>query len=267
VAASRSTRNPSTPQTADAPPVEQSARTSAKQTGTAFVLPPLNLGTLQCVIVSDTPLITHAWSEKAKKLMLAKQTKEAQMAKEAKDPDSDYQQSLYIIEGGGYGFPSVAIKSAMVTACTSVAGVTKVAARQAFRVVGEQALVKGAHPGLLMRQDLVRILGSEPQMREDMVRIGQGTADLRYRAQFLHWCMEIRLSYNKALLSDGQLVNLLNVSGFGVGIGEWRSEKDGQFGAFHVADMAEVQFLKKQGVIQNTVAEDQVEHSNHQGVA
>jgi hypothetical protein len=226
------------------PPTTKSAEPSP-----AFVLPPLNLGQVQCVIVGDTPLIVHAWSEKAKRLMLEKQTKAAAMAKEAKNPDEDFLQSLYTIEGGGYGFPSVAIKDAMVTACTSVAGVTKVAARQAFRVVGEQALVKGAHPGLVMRQDLVRILGSQPQMREDMVRIGMGTADIRYRGQFWPWCMEISLAYNKALLSDSQLVNLLNVAGFGVGVGEWRSEKDGQFGAFHVAEVKEVEALKKAGVL------------------
>ena len=147
------------------------------------------------------------------------------MAKEAKEPQTDFEQSMYRIEGGGYGFPSVAIKSAMVTAVTSISGVTKVAARQAFRVVGEQALVKGAHPGLIMRQNLIRILGSEPEMREDMVRIGMGTADIRYRAQFLPWCMRLKIGFNKNLLSGSQIVNLLNVAGFGVGIGEWRSSE------------------------------------------
>lgn len=218
-------------------------------TSTAFVLPPLNKQRIDPVIVGDAPLIVHAWSEKAKRLMLAKQTKEAQMAKEAKDPDADFQQSLYSIKGGGYGFPSVAVKDAMVTAVTSISGVTKVAARQAFRVVGEQALVSGTHPGLTMRQDLVRILGSKPEMREDMVRVGMGTADIRYRAQFLPWCMQLHIVFNADLLSASQIVNLLEVAGFGVGIGEWRPERNGQHGLFHVADPAEVAHLKQQKVL------------------
>ena len=216
---------------------------------TAFVLPPLNKKRIDPVIVGDAPLIVHAWSQKAKLLMLAKQTKVAQMAKEAKDPDNDFRESLYQIKGGGYGFPSVAIKDAMVTACTSISGVTKIAARQAFRVVGEQALIAGAHPGLTMRQDLVRILGSEPEMREDMVRIGMGTADIRYRAQFLPWCMQLHVVFNADLLSGSQIMNLLNVAGFGVGIGEWRQERNGQSGLFHVADPEEVNHLKKQKVL------------------
>ena len=206
-----------------------------KSTETVFVLPPLNLATIEPVITGTSPLIVHAWSQKSKELMLAKQTKAAQMAKEAKDPEADYEQSLYRIENGGYGFPSVAIKAAMVTAVTSISGVTKVAARQAFRVVGEQARVKGAHSGLVMRQDLVRILGSEPEMREDMVRVGMGTADLRYRAQFWPWHMNLSVSFNANLLSGSQILNLLSVAGFGVGIGEWRPERDGQNGTFDVS--------------------------------
>ena len=133
---------------------------AASRETTQIELPPLNLEIIEVTLFGDTPLISHAWSEKAKREMLGKQMKVAKPAKEAKDPHEDFQQSLYRIEGGGYGFPSVAFKAAAVTACTSVAGITKVAARQAFHVVGEQSAVRGAVNGALMRMDLVRILGS-----------------------------------------------------------------------------------------------------------
>ena len=32
-----------------------------------------------------------------------------------------------------------------------------------------------------------------------------------------------------------QIINLINMGGFSNGVGEWRPEKDGQFGTFHVA--------------------------------
>jgi hypothetical protein len=222
-----------------------------KPSDSSFVLPPLNIAQLQAIIIGDTPLIVHAWSEKAKRQMLAKQTKEAQLAKEAKDPEADFKQSLYTIKDGGYGFPSVAIKDSMVTAVTSISGVTKIAARQAFRVLGNQELVSGAHPGLTTRQDLVRILGSEPEMREDMVRIAQSTADIRYRGQFFPWCMKLHISYNENLLSGEQILNLLNVAGFAVGLGEWRAERNGQFGAFHVATKDDVPLLTELDVLDN----------------
>jgi hypothetical protein len=213
------------------------AKKETKEVG--FVLPKLKLAELEIPIMGDTELIVHAWSYKAKKEMLDKQMGNASAGREKKDPVRDFEDSLYRIEGGGYGFPSVGFKNAAVTACTSLAGMTKVAARQAFFVLSEQGWTVRAFDGEKMRQDLVRIEGSEPEMREDMVRVGMGTADLRYRASFWPWSAIVRVRFNANVLSAAQIVNLFNTAGFAVGIGEWRMEKDGQSGSFHVATLKE----------------------------
>lgn len=195
----------------------------------AVELPPLNLQRIDVTLVGDTPLIMHKWSEKAKKEMLSKQMKKAKLAKEAKDPERDFRESIYILEGNGkgrkYGFPVIAFKAAAVTACTSIGGITKVQARQAFHIDGEYAVIEG----------------SEPRMREDMVRVGMGTADIRYRGEFFPWFTTLTILHNANVMSAEQILNMLNTAGFGVGVGEWRPERDGQYGRFHVAtdkDMA-----------------------------
>jgi len=203
-------------------------------------LPALKIGLMEVTLISDSPLIVHAWSAKAKKEMLDKQMKKAKAAKEPKDPKADYEASMYRTADGGYGFPSVAFKNAAVTAGTSVAGLTKIQARQAFHILGEDADIEGAFDGSKSRVNLVRIEGGEPQMREDMVRVGMGTADLRYRPEFPSWRARILVRYNENVLSESQILNLLNVAGFAVGVGEWRPEKDGQYGMFHVATEAEL---------------------------
>lgn len=163
-----------------------------------------------------SPLIVHKWSEKAKKQMLDKQMKVASQGKTAKDPEQDYRESLYIRDDGSYGFPAVAFKAAAVRAGT-YCDMKMVFLRGAFHVEG----------------DLVRIEG-EPEPREDMVRVGMGTADIRYRPQFPKWATELDITYNSRALAVGQLVNLFEIAGFAVGVGEWRPEKDGQFGRFRV---------------------------------
>lgn len=193
----------------------------------AIELPKLNTQTVEITLIGDSPLISHAWSKKAKEEMLAKQMKKAKAGKEAKDPEKDFQESLYHLPEGGYGFPAVAFKAAAVTACTSVGSITKVAARQAFHVEGE----------------MVRIYGSEPRKREDMVRIGMGTADIRYRGEFWPWWVVLEVRHNANVLSAEQIANLFSTAGFGVGVGEWRPERDGQFGRFHVALAEEMQSL------------------------
>lgn len=187
------------------------------KTETVIELPRLDIRMVKIRLVGDSPLICHAWSEKAKKQMLDKQMKKATQAKEAKDPEKDFQDSLYLHPEGGYGFPSVAFKNAAVDACSHIAGVTKVEARGAFHIMG----------------DMVRIEG-EPSMREDMVRVGMGTADIRYRGEFRTWSAEMVIRYNANVLSVEQVFNLFNTGGFAIGVGEWRPQRDGSFGMFHV---------------------------------
>ena len=194
----------------------------AAATHSAISLPRFDLRNIEIKLVGDAPLICHAWSHKAKTEMLNKQMKKAKQAKEAKNPEQDFKDSLYEHPDGGYGFPSVAFKAAAVDACSHVDGITKVEARGAFHIDG----------------DMVKITG-KPTMREDMVRIGMGTADIRYRGQFDPWSVLIPIRYNAGVLSAEQIIHLFNVAGFGIGVGEWRPQKDGMFGLFHVSHKGE----------------------------
>lgn len=181
-------------------------------------LPRLDIKQVTVRLVGDTELICHRWSEKAKQIMLGRQMGIPDAGREPKDPERDYQESLYRLPGGGYGFPSIAFKNAAVQACTSLGkSVTKVMARQAFHVIGEMIPIEGT-----------------PRRREDMVRVGQGTADIRHRGGFPEWRCTLTIRYNARVLTAEQIINLLNTAGFAVGIGEWRSERDGSFGLFHV---------------------------------
>lgn len=196
-------------------------------------LPSLKVEMMDLTVIGDTPLIVHAWSAKARRQMLSKHMKLAKEQREAKDPVKDYEESMYRLDDGGYGFPSIGFKAAAVTAVTSISGLAKTEARQAFHVVGEGVDMSGAFNGVRMRQNLVRI-GGEPHMREDPVKIGM-TTDLRYRAEFWPWSAAVLVRYNASLLSASQILQLFNFAGFGCGIGEWRPEKDGENGMFHVA--------------------------------
>lgn len=209
------------------------------KTSTAIELPPLALETVEIPLIGTSPLIVHAWSEKALRAMADKQQKKATKGREAKNPRADFIGSLYPLTPLGddatdeelaaarFGFPGVAFKSAAVTACTSTGAITKVAARQAFHVVGE----------------MVEIVGPPPAMREDVTRVGMGVADLRYRGQFDPWGVRLRVEVNTAVMSAEQLVNLFALAGFAVGVGEWRPERDGGYGRFRVAAAGELEAL------------------------
>lgn len=198
---------------------------------TTIDLPRLTIETVEVPLIGDSPLITHAWSAKAKAMMAAKHQKKAAVGREAKDPWQEFCAACYWLDGmpekateaqveaARFGFPAVGFKSAAVDAVTSVTGMTKVQARQAFHIEGE----------------LIEILGPPPSMREDIARVGMGVADLRYRPEFKPWGVVLTVKVNISAISVEQVVGLFDLAGFAVGVGDWRPQRNGPYGRFHVA--------------------------------
>ena len=201
-----------------------------------ITIPAIDIRNATITLKGDSPLIVHKWSEKAKKMMLDKQMKIATTkGHDAKDPFADFVNTIYFLSGkpesatpeafeealsngARFGFPSVGVKASAVSAGFR-AGVTKnlVSMNGAFHIDEEYVEIKGV-----------------PKIREDMVRVGMGTADIRYRAEFPEWSTTFVAKYNAGVISLAQLCNLFNLGGFAVGIGEWRPEKGGTYGRYHV---------------------------------
>jgi hypothetical protein len=197
----------------------------SKQT---FELPEIKIEESDIILIGDSALISHKWSEKAKKEIRDKQQKKAKTKKEAKNPEQEYEDSLYRIGNNGQcGFPAIAFKAAAVNACSHVEGITKVTARGAFHVTGE----------------IIPIYG-KPEMREDMVRLQGTIADLRYRGQFPKWYTVVHIRYNSSVISLEQIANLFNTAGFAIGVGEWRPQKNGNYGMFHVGTKEEIEAMQ-----------------------
>lgn len=210
---------------------------------------PIDIRKATIRIVGDSPLIMHAWNEKAKRMMLEAQTGKSKGKKKPfKNPVDDFIQSIYWMEGkpeypddsseeeawaafesaikngARFSFPVTAIKQAAQNAAYRLGWTkNKMGMRGAFFIEGN---VDG----------MVEIHSDIPIMREDMVKIGLGTADIRYRGEFRNWYADLIISYNAAGdISMENIINAINAGGYVCGIGEWRPEKDGTFGMFHVA--------------------------------
>lgn len=185
-------------------------------------------------VVGTAPLIVHRWSEKAKTMMLdAQQGRKA--PKQVKDPQADYESSMYRFADGGHGFPTLGFKAASVTAAGRVFGknvkMTELRVALSFMADGI-ALGSGG-------EQLTRITG-EPTMREDMVRVGMGTADIRYRAQYVDWSARLLIQYLPNMLDLETVASIIDIGGV-QGVGEWRPEKDGIYGTYQVSAIDEIQ--------------------------
>lgn len=195
-------------------------------------------------LIGDTPLITHAWSEKAKLDMLDDQKKIAR-EKTPRDPEADFVSSLYELRPGSqtYGFPATGIKDCVMSVAHKDRGVPQTVARANTIFKAPIYQVRAAQAGAKCNMPLVRIWGGEPVMREDMVRVGVGmrkTATLAYRAEFWPWAIKVRGVLNVRAIPTQALLFLARHAGITVGIGDWRNAKKGVFGAFHIANPEEV---------------------------
>jgi hypothetical protein len=125
-------------------------------------------------IVGDTPIITHAWSEKAKREMLQKQVKATKAGKESSRPAVGFVSSLYEMGDGVYGFPATGVKNCILSAAHKDKGIARTGVMSALWINAEMVRVRPALAGAVCDMPLIRIHGSAPEMREDMVKIGAG---------------------------------------------------------------------------------------------
>lgn len=208
---------------------------TAKNDG-PIIIPEIELATVNLKVSGTSPLIMHKWDTKAKQEILDKQMKKAKTkGHEAKNPVECYINSMYwlsgepeekteegvleaIANGARFGFPSTAFKASAVSGAFR-AKITKdkVSMNGAFHILGDMVEIEGI-----------------PVMREDMVKIGMGTADIRFRGEFPEWSAVLPIRFNMGVLSVEQLVNMFNLGGFAVGVGEWRPEKGGSYGMYEV---------------------------------
>lgn len=190
--------------------------------------------TLRVPIIGTAPLIVHKVSEKAKRQMLDA-TQGRKSPREPKNPELDYDSAFYRLDDGGYGFPVIAFKAATIGGARFYGkSVTMTGLRQCMFFDGELSKVDG--------QKLARIIG-EPHMREDVVRVGMGGTDLRYRPQFDEWATAVDVVYVKSMLTRESVLSLIEAGGLGVGIGEWRPERRGDFGTFMVDPTKDVEVV------------------------
>jgi hypothetical protein len=171
-----------------------------------------------------TPLIPHRWSEKALRQMRNKQFGNPSAGREPKNPEEEALASCYWLQPDVPGMPATAFKSATIDGARFFPAITMAELKSTI-------FVKGVGP-----DQLVEITG-DPLLREDTPRNSGGTADLRYRYQFMPWRAQLTVRFVPTQLTADSVVALVDAGGRG-GVGDWRpnapKSKTGTFGTYRV---------------------------------
>lgn len=217
-----------------------------------IIIKPLKIVKANFKIVGDSPLITHAWSEKAIKEIEDSQqgaNTRDKRTKPKRDTYGEFMDSLYWLtpqpsertkeaflqacqNGAKFGFPTSAVKEAIIMGAYRSGQISNTSTmRVTFQINAREGILLGT-------PDEFGIIDYEepPVFRMDPVKIGgmNKTTDLRYRAMFNKWAMRLRVTMCDTGIFDlDTFFTAVNYGGFMGGIGEWRIDKKGNFGHFH----------------------------------
>jgi len=214
-------------------PVAKKAKATNK-IETKISIPQLENTVVKLTLIGlpDSPIIVHAWSQKMIQAIKDKQAGIGKTRKrEVRNPDQEWKDSCYSVNGKP-AFKTIAFKKAIGSAAaTLVDGVSKTLINKAIHTLGEFTELHGTE---VKREDMVRLSG-----------IGN-PSDIRYRKSFEDWWVELVIEFNQNVIKLQDIIDLLNLAGYSVGVGEMRPEKSGDgFGRFRVATSKEVEMLKK----------------------
>jgi hypothetical protein len=164
-------------------------------------------------IVGVSPLIVNAFSEKAIRMIEDKQQGKSKSSKHPpKNPEEDYEGAKHISPEGWEGFPAGGFKAAIVRGA-KIVGLEMKSTRNAVFIVPDDE-----------ESQLIRIHG-ESRMRRDMVRIANGSADVRYRPEYPQWEATLPIEFNSGVISLEYVYQIVSAGGYGVGVGEMRPER------------------------------------------
>jgi hypothetical protein len=172
-----------------------------------------------------SPLVIHAFAEKAKQEIRDKQQKKAKKAKEERHPEEEFKAARYLDSEGRECAPITAIKKSLISAATAFDDLTKVGLRQAIFV--DSIASPGSPLVPIEKHDGTPAVGV---MREDAVTIGINTRGLAYRPEYAEWQLRVRIEFNPRIVSEEQLLALISQAGWGVGICEGRPERSSALG-------------------------------------
>lgn len=188
----------------------------------APVLYGLKIARLVVTVRGLTPLLVNRFPETAIEQIEASQTGSARMKKAPRNPEVEFNNTRYLDDKGRDCLPAAAFKEAMVRAVSYIDGMAMTEARGAFFVDA----------------DLIPLRCSPPRMHKSRVVLNRKTTSIAYRACYDEWEADLPISYQENVITAEQLINIIELAGYAVGVGAWRPQCKGQFGRFEIKKTA-----------------------------
>jgi len=183
-------------------------------------LSPIELSTIK-VIVKGKSLLMNRMNPETMEDMTRKQTGQTVEKKKIRDLYKEVEMKKHFTSNGKIGFPACAFKSAMVEGAVYIDSLDKKRVKGSVQVLGDILPLK--YKTEKINKATTYDSGINRSPRET------------WRPQYDDWSCELTIQFNKSQISASQIVELLKIAGFHIGIGSWSPQHSGNFGMFQVA--------------------------------
>lgn len=178
-------------------------------------------------IRGNAPYVQNKFSKRAfqgiRDTQEAGQTAKKGKAKEAKDFQQCYEDSMHKTKAGWCGIPAPAFRCALISACRIVGFQMTKAKLSVFTEADGYDADDGT--------PLVKITKGEPSKMESTVRLPNGSIDIRARAMWQPgWEAKVRIKFDSDQFTLQDITNLMVRVGIQVGVGEGRPDSKNSAG-------------------------------------
>lgn len=185
-------------------------------------------------IVGDTDLVLNKMDDVTKR-MLTDVRKDKAKKIETPNPWEIIITSIHWRDGKPTEFTEESFADALTNnaPCLTAFGLKKSFGEAVVRLGVDTYSTKfDASVNILGKGNLVPIKFAEHYVDEELMSPKKGSPVLTHLNRFVGWSADIQISYIDSVYSTEQLINIINLAGFGIGIGSGR--RSCGYGRYHV---------------------------------
>lgn len=185
-------------------------------------IPQLKVGVLRVKVIGTSPYLPEPVPIKVAEDIDNKKANK-NIEKDNRTEAEKVKDKYYYTFDGKKGIPARAFFQAMVRASS-------------YLFDKKDGGMRNVKEGVTVMGDILPLKYKSENVRKDIGRAsGQTRAPrLILRNEFHEWTVDLEIRYNQSLMSGEQIASILDYAGFHIGVGGFRKEKSGSFGAFSV---------------------------------
>lgn len=189
-----------------------------------IVINPIQVETLKIKIVGISPFLSNKMSEGTKQMLLDKQLGKGIEKNKIRNPKKEVEEKVHNMSKNRVGIPIFAIKEALIESAPYIEGLDKKKVKGSVYIIPEEnGLVELKYKKMVINEATTRDSGRNQTPRTT------------FRPEFQNWTSEFNIKYNSRQVTPEQIINLVKIAGFHMGIGSWRPQCSGSFGMFDLA--------------------------------